>query len=152
MLGRCDGGIPPVAHDLENLLMFFRHGRSDEERPGDVVINRVGQAPLGPHIHEQKIAFLHRQVIVDVGRIVWIGAVCVDCNDRWMPRREVPAIEFPQDEILNIKLRHRNIFQNTASDFFCDHIDHFTHMRRRIQMRLELLVGPHGFEGLDQIR
>ena len=152
MLGRSDRSIAPVAHDVENLLIFFRNRLLDEECPSDVVIDRVWQAPLGPHIHEQKIAFLHGQIVVNIGRIMRIGAMRIDRDDRWMARREIPAIEFPQDEILNVELRHRNIFADTASDFLRNHVNDFTHVFRRIQVRFELLIGPYRFEGLDQIR
>ena len=68
LLGRPDCGIAPIADNVENVLMFRRNGIADEKRPGDIVINRVRLPALGPHIHEQKVAFPHRKVVFQVRR------------------------------------------------------------------------------------
>ena len=76
----------------------------------------------------------------------------IDGHDRWMSRREIPPVKLFQDEILNIQLRDRNVAANAPPDLTCSHIDDFTHVLRRIQMRFELLIAPNRFERLDQVR
>ena len=152
LLRRLDRSIAAVSDNVEDLLMFGRNGFADEERPGNVVVDRMRQLALGPHVHEQKISLSHRQIVIRMRSIVRIRAVRIDGDDGRMPGGQIPALVLLQDEILDFQLGHGNLVCNAAPDFRNDRIHDFPHVLRRIQMCFKLFFAPHRFKDLHQIR
>ena len=115
-LHRAYCGIAAIAHDVENVLMFFGNRVANEKGPRDVVVYRVRDTSLGPHVDQQKIAFLHRKVVVEMRSVVRIGAVFVDSDDRRMSRGKIAAFEFVNDELLDFNFRRLNIARESGGE------------------------------------
>src|SRR5262249_5276129 len=136
---------------FKDFLMLGRNRIADEKRPCDVVVDGMRGATLGPHIDKQEVAFLHREIVLQIRSEVRIRAMRID-RDNWrMSRSEVALLILFQNELLNLNLRDRNAISNAPPNFLHDLIDDLPHVLGGIQMRLQLLIAPHRLEHLDQI-
>ena len=96
--------------------MFFGNRVANEVGPRDVIVDRMRDTSLGPHVDQQKITFLHREVVVGMRSVMRIGAVFVDSDNRRMSSGEIAAVEFVDDELLDFNFRRLNIAANPAAN------------------------------------
>lgn len=75
----------------------------------------------------------------------------IDRDDRRMSSRQVPAIEFLEDEVLYAHLIDRGVLANPPPNFFDNIVDDFAHVFGRIEMTLQLLITPNRFKYLNEI-
>src|SRR5207248_1427689 len=144
-------GIAAIANHIEDLLVFGGNRFTDEKIPSDVVVDGMRQLLLRPHIDEQEIALLHGEIVIEVRRVMRVRAMRIDRNDGRMAGRQIPPIEFFEDEVLNRNLVDGGILTNTPPDLFNDFVDDLAHMFGGIQMTLQLLVTPDRLEDLNKI-
>ena len=115
LLRRLDRSIAAVSDNVEDLLMLGRNGFADEERPGNVVVDRMRQPAFGPHVHEQEISLSHRQIVIRMRSIVRIRAVRIDGDDGRMPGSQIPSLVLLQDESLDFQLGDGNLVYNAST-------------------------------------
>ena len=76
----------------------------------------------------------------------------VNRHNRRVSGGQVAAIKLLEYEILNLEFIDGGVVPNASAHLFRDFVDDLAHVFGGIQMAFQLLVAPHGFEDLNEIR